>query len=43
VEQRVLVAVKDAICFMKNLGEILASPTLHPDDRRPQFATRQAG
>ena len=30
MEQRVLVTVKDAICFMKNLGEILASPTLHP-------------
>jgi hypothetical protein len=30
VEQRVLVTVKDAICFMKNLGEILASQTLHP-------------
>jgi len=30
VEQRVLVTVKDAIYFMKNLGEILASQTLHP-------------
>jgi hypothetical protein len=28
VEQRVLVTVEDAICFAKNLGEILASPTL---------------
>jgi hypothetical protein len=30
VEQHVLVTVKDAICFMKNLGEIFASQTLHP-------------
>ena len=30
MEQRVLVTVKDAICFMKNLGEILTSQTLHP-------------
>ena len=30
MEQRVLVTVKDAIYFMKNLGEILASQTLHP-------------
>jgi hypothetical protein len=30
VEQRVLVRVKDAICFIKNLGEILTSQTFHP-------------
>jgi hypothetical protein len=27
VEQRVLATVKDAICFMKNLGEIFTSQT----------------
>jgi hypothetical protein len=35
VEQRFLVTVKDAICFMKNLGEILASKTLHPSIEKP--------
>ena len=35
MEQRVLVTVKDAICFMKNLGEILASQTLHPSMEEP--------
>jgi hypothetical protein len=35
VEQRVPVTVKDAICFMKNLGEILASQTLHPSIEKP--------
>jgi hypothetical protein len=33
VEQRVLVTVKDAICFLNNLEEILASHMLHPVDR----------
>jgi hypothetical protein len=37
VEQRVLVTVKDAICFMKNLGEILASQTLHPSIEKPML------
>jgi len=37
VEQRVLVTVKDAICFMKNLGEILASLTLHPSIEKPML------
>ena len=27
--------VKDAICFMKNLGEILVSQTLHPSMEEP--------
>jgi hypothetical protein len=36
VEQRVLVTVKDAICFMKNLGEILASQ-LHPSIEKPML------
>ena len=35
--QRVLVTVKDAICFMKNLGEILASQTLHPSIEKPMI------
>ena len=35
MEQRVLVTVKDAICFMKNLGEIFASQTLHPSIEKP--------
>ena len=35
--QRVLVTVKDAICFMKNLGEILASQTLHPSIEKPML------
>ena len=35
MEQRVLVTVKDAICFMKNLGEILTSQTLHPSIETP--------
>jgi hypothetical protein len=34
---RVLVTVKDAICFMKNLGEILASQTLHPSIEKPML------
>jgi amidase len=37
VEQRVLVTVKDAICFMKDLGEILASQTLHPSIEKPMI------
>jgi hypothetical protein len=37
VEQRVLVTVKDAICFMKNLGEILVSQTLHPSIVKPML------
>ena len=37
MEQRVLVTVKDAICFMKNLGEILASLTLHPSIEKPML------
>jgi hypothetical protein len=37
VEQRVLVIAKDAICFMKNLGEILASQTLHPSIEKPML------
>jgi hypothetical protein len=37
VEQRVLVTVKDPICFMKNLGEILASQTLHPSIEKPML------
>ncbi len=34
MEQRVLVIVKDAICFMKNL---LASQTLHPSIEKPML------
>jgi hypothetical protein len=34
VEQRVLVTAKDAIYFMKNLGEILASQTFRRKCRR---------
>src|SRR4029077_1122828 len=37
VEQRVLVAVKDAISFMKNLAKILASQTLHPSIGKPML------
>ena len=37
MEQRVLVTVKDAICFMKNLREILASQTLHPSIEKPML------
>ena len=37
MEQRVLVTVKDAIWFMKNLGEILASQTLHPSIEKPML------
>jgi hypothetical protein len=39
VEQRVLVTVKDAIHFMKNFGEILASQKVSPVDRE-ELGTR---
>ena len=29
--------VKDAICFVKNLGEILTSQTLHPSIEKPML------
>jgi hypothetical protein len=35
VEQRVRVTVKDAICFMKNLRQILTSQKLHPSLEKP--------
>ena len=41
MERRVLVTVKDAICFMKNLGVILTSQTLHPSIEKPML-DRQA-
>jgi hypothetical protein len=37
VEQRVLVTVKDAICFMKNLGQILTAQTLRPSIETPML------
>jgi hypothetical protein len=33
MEQRVLVTVKDAICFVKKLGEILTPQKVSPVDR----------
>jgi hypothetical protein len=37
VEQRVLVTVKDAICFIKTLGEILASQLSRPSIEKPML------